>query len=92
MNAILIILSFGFSMTAARYLFKKKNHKGISILLALILNASFLGIAFSVLYTEEMQMFGKGTEKILILVIAIPLLTLVNAVALQLAKPKNPEM
>lgn len=88
MNTVLIILSFGLSMTAASYLFKKKNNKRISILLALILNTLFLGIAFSVLYTEEMRVFGAGIEKILSLVIAIPLVTWVNAFALQFVKPK----
>jgi Na+/proline symporter len=92
MSAILIILSFGLSMIAVGYLFKKKNNKRISILLALILNTLFLGIAFGVLYTEEMRIFGAGIEKILILVLAIPLVTWVNALALQFIKPKNPQL
>lgn len=91
MSAILIILSFGLSMIAASYLLKKKN-KRISILLALILNTLFLGIAFGVLYTEEMRVFGAGIEKILILVLAIPLVTWVNALALQFIKPKKTQM
>ena len=88
-NIVLILLSFGFSMTIASWIFKKKHNKRISILIAFIFNTILLGTAFSVLYTEEMRMFGTGVEKNFSLILAIPLVTWANAFALQFVKP-NP--
>lgn len=92
LNAVLILLSFIMSMTLAGFFFRKNHNKRISILLALVLNILFLGIAFSFSYTEEMHIFGTGTEEISSLVIAIPLITWVNAFALQFIKPKQPDL
>jgi len=77
---------------SSRFFFRKNHNKRISILLALVLNILFLGIAFSFSYTEEMHIFGTGTEEISSLVIAIPLITWVNAFALQFIKPKQPDL
>lgn len=92
LNAVLILLSFIMSTTLAGFIFRKNHNKRISILLALVLNILFLGIAFSFSYTEEMHIFGTGTEEISSLVIAIPLITWVNAFALQFIKPKQPDL
>lgn len=88
MYYVLIFISFVLSMAAARFIYRKKKTKRISILSALFINVLFLGAAFTVAYQTDIESwnFGGGDWKIIYLLIAIPLITWLNAFLLQFVK------
>ncbi|WP_033543873.1 hypothetical protein [Planococcus sp. CAU13] len=83
-----ILFSFILSMAAAVFVYRKKKTKGISILSALLINVLVLGTAFTVSYRINLDSwnFGTGDWEIAYLIIAIPLLTWLNAFLLQFVK------
>ena len=84
----LILFSFIVSMASAGIVFKKKRNKRISILLALVINTVFLASTFYLMYmtNEDMRIMGIGDSKIYYMIIAIPLITWVNAFVLLFMK------
>lgn len=87
----LIVISFIISMVVARLVYRKKKTKGISIFFALLINVIFLGAAFTVSYQVDIESWntGMGDWKIAYLVIAIPLITWLNAFLLQFVKVED---
>ena len=85
MYYILILISFIISMTAVRLIYKKTKKKMIAIFFALITNVLLLGAAFTISYQVEIERWniGTGNWKIVCLLIAIPIITWLNAFLLQ---------
>lgn len=75
-------------MLGAILVYKKKKTKMISIISALLINGLFLGAAFTVAYQLDIESWnsGGGDWRIAYLIIAIPLLTWLNAFLLQFVK------
>lgn len=88
MNASVIVFSFIASMTAAMFILNKKKKKSISFFSTHFKHVT-LGVAFSLLYTDEMKTFRLGDSKIYYLVIASPIITWANALVLQFIRPKH---
>ena len=87
----LIVISFFISMAITGSLYRKTTKKMISIFVALMINAVFLGAAFTVSYQMDIESWnvGMGDWKIAYLIIAIPLVTWLNAFLLQFMKVKE---
>ena len=88
MYLTLIVISFILSMFFASSVYKKKKTKGISILASLLVNVLVLGTAFTFNYLINLESwnFGGGDWRIAYLIIAIPLVTWLNAFLLQFIK------
>lgn len=84
----LIVISFILSMTIASFTYRKKKNKMISTLSALLVNTLVLGTAFTFIYLINLESwnFGGGDWRIAYLIIAIPLVTWLNAFLLQFIK------
>lgn len=87
----LILISFIISMVAVRLIYKKTNKKMTSIFFALLINVLLLGAAFTVSYQIDIEKWniGTGNWKIVYLLIAIPIITWVNAFLLQFMKVED---
>lgn len=91
MYYILILISFIISMAAVRLIYRKTKKKISSIFFALLMNVLFLGAAFTISYQMDMEKWniGTGNWKILYLLIAIPIITWLNAFLLQFMKVED---
>lgn len=91
MNMALILLSFIVSMAVSGLMFQRKNRKIWCIATALLVNTAIIGITLSIIYSldHEMQSFGVGIEETFMPLIAIPVLTWLNAALLSFFPAKT---
>lgn len=84
----IILLSFIISTIAASSVYKKKKNKRISIFSALMINILILGTAFTVSYLINLDTWnaGIGNWEIIYFIIAIPLISWLNAFILLFIK------
>lgn len=85
MNYVILLCSLVLSTLGSVLLLKKKSHKRLSMLLALVLNASLLGTLTWISYrmSAEARVFGIGQTNVYELIFAIPILTWINFIILQ---------
>lgn len=85
MYIALMISSFILSTMAACFIYKMKKTKLISIILALAINTLILGVSFYFMYVLNIEMWKAGMWDmgLLYLLIAIPIITWLNAFLLQ---------
>lgn len=88
MYLAIILFSFIISMLCASFVYKKKKTKGTSIISALVINILILGTVFTVSYLINLDSWNvsAGNWEIIYLIIAIPLLTWLNAFVLLFMK------
>lgn len=84
MNLLLIVFSFMSSMFVSGLMIRKQQRKIRIIVSALLINTVIIGVTVSLVYSldHEMQSFGVGLEKAFMPLLAIPVLTWLNAVLL----------
>lgn len=84
MNLLLIVFSFMVSMFVSGLMIRKQQRKIRIIVSALLINTAIIGASVSLIYSldHEMQSFGIGLEKAFMPLMAIPVLTWLNAVLL----------
>ncbi|UJF26719.1 hypothetical protein [Planococcus sp. 107-1] len=84
MNLLLIAFSFMSSMFVSGLMIRKQQRKIRIIVSALLINTAIIGASVSLIYSfdHKMQSFGVGLEKAFMPLMAIPVLTWLNAVLL----------
>lgn len=88
---VIISLSLLISTTVSVFIIKKKNNKHLSMLSAFCLNTLILLVATWVLYNinEEARVVGVGHSNLYFLILAIPAITWINLLVLQLVNNKG---
>lgn len=91
MNFVIISLSLFVSTIVSVWILKKKNNKWISMLSAFILNTLILVVVTWVLYSmdDEAKVFGFGHSGLYVLIFAIPIITWINFLLVQLVNKRE---